>query len=437
MAQQQEKEKQQLRHVFVQDFIKNDADQIIGVRGLTWPERLPVLVTMDMDCEKAKNEKRPTFAKLAKGFRAGGMKYKLEKGSILRMRTLQDENGPKEKDRITLKTDWINPVSYNVEQTRDKIMFGLVLGKTRTPSAVWEKREEIRNSPSFRQWIGMKENTGKRKLTIREINNELEKRLMEAMPGAKRYYTSYYLYDPKKVVQSNDLNVLRKALEEYFNDPAFEVQESEEGRPYRAIKPHLIVRGLNEKGEYIGKRMEFMPSDAENLPRDAEDKPVYEDKTFKSPDECISDVLNNLPQECASWSIIQAKVFTHSLIQMEMGSSPRNDYAMKKAYELNADCHVKMPGEDKPKAMAIPMGLRLSSDDDKPCVTETIRDYRLERVDPVLVAGIEKAENPGEFDRIIMLPLSPEMKKSLVNREDHKMDAYAGDEDENEGLSPC
>lgn len=433
MAQQQEK--QQLRHVFVQDFLKNEVDQIIGVRGLTWPDRLSVLVTMDMDCEKAKNEKRPTFAKLAKGFRAGGMKYKLEKGSMLRMRTLADENGPKEKDRISLKTDWINPVSYNLEQTRDKIKFGLVLGKTRTPSAVWEKREEIRNSAPFRQWIGKMEQGGKRKLSWREINNELEKRLTEAMPGAKRYYATYYQYYPEGVVQSDDINVLRKALEKYFNDPVFDVQESEEGRPYRAIKPHLIVRGLNENGEYIGKRMEFMPADAENLPRDDAGNPIIDDKSFKSPNECVEDVLNNLPKDCASWSIIPAKVYTHSLIQMEMGSSPRNDYAMKKAYELNADCHVKIPGEDKPKAMAIPMGLRLSSDDDRPCVTETMRDYRLERVDPVLVAGIEKAQNPGDFDKIVMLQLSPEMKQSLAGKEDHKMEAYAGD-DEEDGPSP-
>lgn len=421
---------QEQRHVYVQDFIKDEAKQIVGVKGQTWPDRIPVIVTLDMECEKAKNEKRKTFAQFAKGFNASGQKFKLEKGAFLRLRTLPDENGPKEEGYLTLKTDWINPVSYNREQSMDKLHFGLVLGKVRTPSDVWQKREEIRNSDEFRSWVETREQETKRKLPGREYNDEIEKRLAKAMPGKQRYYATYYQYAADKVIEGASKDELRDGLKAYFEDPAFAIQESERGRQYRAVKPHLIIRGLNENGEYNGERVEFMPSDAEILPRDEDNRVIADAKSFKTPDECVADVLNGLPHNSASWSILPAKVYTHSLIQMEMNGESKNNRAIKKVYDLNGECHVKDGNDPAAKiAMAIPMGLRMSNDGDRPCVIETVRDYQLEKVDPVLVAGVAKGTNPGEIDRYIMLPLAPKMTQSVG----HDMVEI---EDESDGPAP-
>lgn len=440
-AQQQKKQKAQqvLRHVYVQDFLKDEEGAVTGVKGVTWPDRISVNVVLDYECDKAKNAKRMDFAKLAKGFKVSGHKYQLEKGGILRMRTIPIEE-EKEGATLKLKTDWINVVSYNKEQTTQSVRFGLALGKTKTPSAVWQKREEIRKSPSFAKWLRTQEEETGNKVERREYNEELERRLANEMPGQLRYFGEYFVYSPDKIVTNSNPQVLRDALVDYFSDPDFTVRESEGGRQYRPIKPHLIIRGLNDYGEFTKKRLEFMPQDADNLPHDEEGRALPDKKTFKSPEECAEEVMANLPKGCASWSIMPAKVYTHSLLQMEMSkpgeNNRRNEYAMSKMYELNSDCHQKDEnGEVHP--VAFPMGIKLSSDDERPCVVETIRDYRLEAVDPVMIQGVKKV--PGQPDEYLMFETEPEPRTKMTTEPDSYInynDSVPFDDEDDDGLVP-
>lgn len=409
----QKEEKQQIRHVFIQEFLKDDQGQVFGVQGVTWPERRPVSVVMDNECDKAKNENRPTFAKFSKGFRAGGNKVKLEEGAIIRVRTLHADENPCSPGILPLKTDWINVVTYNRQQTMERVKFGLVQGKVSTPPEVWEKREQIRTSPDFKKWMGMQEDKAGRRLSPREINGELERRLSEEMPGKNRYNARYFLYYPEGITTSSDRGFLRSELQKYFSDPAFDIQESDGGNQYRPVRPHLIIRGLNENGEYTGRRAEFMPKDAEEIPIGKDGKPNYNKRRFKTPGECVADIMANLPPDCASYSILPAKVYTHSPLAMEMGVAKENNYAQKAVGDLNFACHIR-DGE-KVKGMAIPMGLKFSSDDERPVVTEMMRDYRLERVDPVMVERVEKSAKPGEFDKIVRFRLAPELEQKLEN----------------------
>lgn len=405
MAQQQ-KQKQVIKYIYVKEFLTNEKGSAIGVKGIAWPDRSPVAVIMDNDCEKAKNARRRTFSEWARGFKYQDRTMKLEPGSMIRLRCTPCE--PLADGVQSFKTDWINVITRNGEETRNNIKMGLIQCKIRTPADVKNKRNEIRESAEFKQTVKAYKEKNGRDMPPEMYNREVENRLAEAMRGRDRYQTVYYNYRPDGCMKGSDPTALREELINYFSDSQFNPQYTRDDMPYRPVKPHLIVRGLNEQGQYNGIRAEFMPGHDMRYKRDENGKVI--DKACLTAEECAEAVIANLPTGCAGWNILPAYVYTHSLEQMKIGSG--NDYSLRQVYALNADCHLPDADGGRPQMRAINMALRVSSGE-KCVVTEVMRDFRAQAVDPVLIDHIKISTTPGEMDEVVLLAVDPALTSKM------------------------
>jgi len=416
---QQQKRKQEIKYVLVQSFIEDQKGFTIGVKGVTWPTREPIEVVMDNETEKAKNAQRRNFNHYARGFKVKGEMLKIEPGgALLRLRCVPD---PEVKGRFM--ADWINVEVKNRQELDDQIRMGLVLCKAFTPSEVRQKRKEICASPEMRDFVaGYRKENGldgasrdprKERDAQKAFQKEVEARLAEAMPGKARFNTSYYLYEPAASMKGSTPEELRPALVEYFFQPEFQQAFSDSGQPYRPVKPHLIVRCMDENGQFTGRTAEFMPEHSMNFTRDEDGRVI--DRACLTAEECADHVVNNLPNGAVSWNILPAKVYTHSLLQMRLGQG--NEFHLQTVSSLNEACHEKDQNGERIRSLAIPMALNLNAGD-IPVVRGTLRSYdpRIEKVNPVAVDRIEKATVPGEVDRVVMLDMSPEVEARVTGR---------------------
>ena len=391
-----------------ENVIRGEDSRIVGVRGFLWPDRRSVEVTMDNETDKAKNTRRLGFAEYVKGVKFSGKRVRLDKGALLRLRCGEAEPGT--DGVVRLKTDWINVEVQNGQEFKEKVKLGLVTVKTRTPPDVQRKREEILQSPGFRAFVSeYREKNGVERMPQEVFNREVEARLSKAMPGRERYITTYFLYDPSGNMVGSDPVALRESLVEYFRQ--FRSVENERGEEYRPVKPHLIVRGLNENGEFNGAVAEFMPGHDLRLTRDESGRVTK--RECMTAEECADQVIAQLPR-AASWNILPARAYTHSLLQMKMGEGV-NEFSLRQVYGLNRDCYEKGP-DGRGRTLSFPMGLRLNESEESGepvVVVNTLRDFADKAVDPVLVDRIERGAVPGERDRVVMLALAPEVAQRL------------------------
>lgn len=415
-----QKQKQEIKYVYVQEFLKNEKGIPSGVRGVTWPTRETVSIVMDNDCEKAQNARRRTFAQWAKGFSYQGTTQKLEPGGMVRLRCTPLDSS-KDGDP-QYKTDWINVITRNKEQTSEQIKFAWVQGKVRTPIEVREKRNEIRQSSAMVKMAKEYKDEHGSPMPPEIVNREIERRLAEAMRGKDRYHMTYYSYDPNDCIRGHDKQMIREKLLQYFSDGQFEPRYTKDDVEYRPIKPHLIIRGVNEEGQYVGIRAEFMPGDDMRVQRDAEGRVIS--RECLSPEECADIVIAHLPRGCAAWNILPARVYTHSLEQMKLGSN--NEFALRQAYALNADCHIQTEEGAPPLIRAFEMGLKVSAGESR-VVTEVLRVYGRPPVDPVLL------EKGG-----LQLELAPAYAAKLENSASGKgQKEFEANDGEDETASPC
>ena len=375
------------KYVFVSGFEYGPDGKAVGIKGYVWPDKKPVSVELDMDCEKAKSNRRRSFAEWEKGFRTQYGPKKLEVGAMLRLRLYPTENEGR------LKTDWINVISHDREETDRQLRFGYVVGKVRTPRDVYEKRQELCRDPKVRARISLeyeRAHPGK-KLSEMDYQAGIERILSDELSGKPRYYMSYYFYDPKRIMVAKNREELGASLLKYFGNPEFTPIESTSGNPYRPVKPYLCIRFLDSEGRYTGKHMEFSRGDDCEVTGEGEDRKVR----FLTPEECVETVLHALPDGSFNVSVLPGQIYTHSIERMLMGQNKDNDHAIRQAYRLNNDSHVESADGDGARYQAFNMGLKVSAGGT--CVvTEMVRDYAIPGVDPVLINGMNRVLEVAE-----------------------------------------
>lgn len=211
-------------------FIEED-DKVVGVVGTIYPSRESVEVRMDMNCEKASNEKRRDFNAYAKGFKFSKDFIQMELGAILRLPCIRTGEG-------TADAEWINLVTRNAIDTQKRFRAGFAAVELYTPEDLKEKRKEI-----YRELRG--------KVAADRLNYEVDERMLEVSPKKPRYYGGVKFYDHKKPI-TGDLDGVSEAVGKYFALPRFEkYTDPATQKEFEREQPGMWVRALNDKGEVL------------------------------------------------------------------------------------------------------------------------------------------------------------------------------------------
>ena len=387
-----------VKFIWMKDYILDEKGQAVGANGYTWPDKQPVRVLLDMECEKAHSPRRKTFQDLREGYRMGRDKFQLDNGAILRLRLFPTDTSGE------YKTDWINVITHNGEETEAQMRFGYVLGKLRTPKAVIQKRQELERDPQVKERIQKEfhERFPDKTMTENDYYEGLERVLAEKMHGVPRFHMAYYYYDPKGIVETDNREELKSFLQKYFSNPSFKPILSTQKNYYRPVEPYLCIRFLNDNGRYTGKHLEFSRSD-HSVTEEKDGKYIT---TFLTPEECVDSIMREIPDDMGRVSVLPGEIFIHSKIALAMDMGKDNEFAIKQAQRLNDDCNVPASQGMPEQFRAFKMGLELTQSESL-VVTETLRDFSLPGVDPILINGdgvmLERAE-PEEQDSARMSP---------------------------------
>ncbi len=388
-----------VKFVWMKDYILDENGRAVGCSGYTWPDKQPVRALLDMECPKAHSPRRKTFQELREGYRMGRDKFTLDNGAILRLRLFPTETSGE------YKTDWVNVITHNKEETEAQMRFGYVLGKLRTPKAVKQTRQELERDPEVRERIQREfhERFPDKTMTENDYYEGLERVLAEKMHGEPRFHMAYYFYDPKRIVETDNREMLRSFLQEYFSNPVFTPILSTQKNYYRPVEPYLCIRFLDDNGRYTGKHLEFSRDDHQVR----EEKEGKYTTTYLTPEECVDAIMKEIPNDMGRISVLPGEIYTHSKIALTMDKDKKdNEFAIKHAQRLNDDCNVPASKGAPEQFRAFKMGLELTQSESL-VVTETLRDFSLPGVDPILINGdgvmLERAE-PEEQESARMSP---------------------------------
>ncbi|MCR4666950.1 MAG: hypothetical protein K5657_06615 [Desulfovibrio sp.] len=337
--------------VTVRDFIFDEKGCAVGIRGETWPEGRLITVTLDMNTEKAANPRRPGFEDLRFNElkqRRDPLRHRLLPGGLLRLRLFAAKG---ERDAYT--TDWPNVISWNGEEGRKRLRFGHGLVNVFTPGNVREKIEWLRLEKEGREALRRYQDAYGEENAAKAIEAILQRDL----PSEERYRVMYSLYDPRKriVGERGSLDGTRDGLRAYFSSEEFAPFTEYEGAGYRPVKPHLLLRVLNEDGS-VSRVHSFYPGDAENVERD--EKGSVLSRSFLSPDACAEKVETML-SDAERWDILPCKIYTGSMENMKLGEE-QNVFRIGQIRQMSR-MSVCRSGEGRLIPQVRPMGIKLAA----------------------------------------------------------------------------
>ena len=339
-----------------------DEEKSCGITGTLWPTKRRVQITLDTEIEKSD---RPTFASLRSGEESGRV---LEKGGILRMRLFP--NGV----QGNYTTDWPNVLTWNEAESAEKMRFGQGCVKTSTPRCVVLKRNWLISNPKGLALVDV----ACRKDSSLTPQMALEKVLQEQMVGEVRYTPFISLYSPEDCLKGNagtPPSQVKEALSAYFSDPVFRPREKEDSLPFRPVKPHLLIRSLDNEGQLLSYQT-FNPGDAEYLTKGRRVK-----KIFLDPEACAEKVIEQL-SPCEQWDILPCRIYTYSTEQMRMGTL-RSAYSIQKIAVLQK-ASIRWSEQGFLHPVVRPIGIHLAQGDSLVAV-ETLYAERFPGIDPILL----------------------------------------------------
>ena len=369
--------------VQVKEFISDASG--IGIKSILWPNKREITVYMDMETEKAKNPRRPSFESLhtqGEKWRRERQKNTLEPGGMLRMRLYQQQMLPG-----VYTTDWPNVLTWNLEETQSLLRFGTGLVKVYTPQEVSAKRNWLTNTPEGMERV----NAFASDHPDLRYDEAIEQTLSLEMHGFERYKSLFYLYEPEHCITGTPKTANRAydSVVNYFSQAQFTPFTDYDGLGYRPVKPHLIVRSLDKEDRILACH-EFMPRDGEVVTRDTEGKALS--KRFLTPNECADKVMPALKLG-DHFDILPCQIYPGSMEKMRMGEknnivSIRSMTLMSRksrSFDENGFCHP----------VARQMGIKLAHGGS--CVVvDSLYDIFLPACEPMLLRDNEQRYTRAE-----------------------------------------
>jgi hypothetical protein len=219
--------------VFVQDFIE-EGGKTIGVKGLSYPDKTEICVTLTTDGAHAENVKRPTFDAYHKG--TGIVRnQKISEGAVLRL-NCHDRGGN------NFQADWINVVAHNLEEQKSTLTFGYIAAEAYSSKEIFTEQMKIRERLSKEQ----PELSGSR------LSRAVEKELRGRLEGEQRFNNAYvFVYHNKDIVDVT-AEQAQDYFMKYYSEARFApVYKEGEEKPLERVAPGLMIRAVNSEGEVI------------------------------------------------------------------------------------------------------------------------------------------------------------------------------------------
>jgi hypothetical protein len=231
--------------VFVQEFIEDDSGKAVGIKGLSYPDRTCVSVTLTTEGVNAENNSRPSFDEYRKGYSTPrGGEIKIEEGAVLRLNChdLGDNN---------FAAEWINIVAKNLDEQKRTVAFGYASVEA-FPS---DEARELRKAIAAR--IGEEnpelKTSGKllEKKQLFQRNKMIEDELREQLKNKPRYKNASVMLFHTDAIADVTAEKAGEYFLKYYSDERFARTAGKDGNLYEKMSPGVLIRAVNADGEVI------------------------------------------------------------------------------------------------------------------------------------------------------------------------------------------
>lgn len=215
----------------IKQFVMEDG-KAVGIIGQAYPSREQIEVRMDMECEKAKNTGRKDFEALRSGFRLPNREVmKIEPGAVLRLPCHVTGEGQ-------AVTEWINVLTRNADETKDKLRFGFASVELYTPKALRQKRDEIR-----------KELKGA--VSDEDLEFKVDARMLEVCQNQQRYDGAVRLYEHAAPIKGDFAQAMEGVADYYAKECFKPVTDELTQKQYERAQPGIFIRALDPDGGVV------------------------------------------------------------------------------------------------------------------------------------------------------------------------------------------
>lgn len=361
----------------VTDYKLDEKGAAVALKGLTFPDKREVEVSLTDTGKAAENPNRSTLNDYRKGFKFGKSTYKLEPGGLVSFSKAY------KKPDGGYQATWMDVMAYNSDDAKNYISNGPSVVRLYTPR---ETKSLLKETSDRLKKEGVPQD---------QLHWEVEKKLPT---GTQRFRGVVEMYHPSQSMRGTDADELRSAVEAYFNAPQFKERVLEDGDSARAqADPGVIVRFLDQEDRVAD--FSYMPHFE-----------FYQnDQTLTVPEQVdyVLDTIRQAQQEnpgLVAVDVLPFSEFAVSPMTLKVGNAGQKIESFRRAFEGG---HPRTE-DGEMEVVAHPSLLKFSTDG--LFINAVAGNFRSEGVDPVLLAKDGQTLTPAP--QLYAEPESPEGPKA-------------------------